>query len=128
MSTTAIVTATITDPSQTGLLGSAFVRFRLRNFQGFVPTVQTSNVICETQIDAVPNPAGSISQTLIMNSAIYPPNTFWTIEMWSLGRVVSSGNYIINGNVSLNTAATINPAPAPQGPQSIVIAFTVYRK
>jgi hypothetical protein len=86
-----------------------------------VPTVQTSNVICETQIDAVPNPAGSISQTLIMNSAIYPPNTFWTIEQWNLGRVVSSGNYIINGNTSLNTAATINPAPAPQGPQSIVL-------
>ncbi len=36
MATTCTITATIVDPSQTGLLGNAFVRFRLRNFQGFV--------------------------------------------------------------------------------------------
>ena len=120
MSTTCTVTATICDPSQTNLLGSAFVRFRLRNFQGFVPTVQTSNVICETQIDAVPNPAGVISQVLTCNTAIYPANTWYTVEFWNQGRPTSSGNYIFNGNTSLNTAATINPAPAPQGPSSII--------
>jgi hypothetical protein len=121
MSTTCTVTATICDPSQTNLLGNAFVRFRLRNFQGFVPTVQTSNVFCETQIDALPNPAGVISQVLTCNTAIYPINTFYTVEFWNQGRPTSSGNYYFNGNTSLNTAATINPAPAPQGAQSIVL-------
>ena len=121
MSTTCTVTATICDPSQTNLLGNAFVRFRLRNFQGFVPTVQTSNVFCETQIDALPNPAGVISQVLTCNTAIYPINTFYTVEFWNNGRPTSSGNYYFNGNTSLNTASTINPAPAPQGPQSIVL-------
>ena len=120
MSTTCTVTATICDPSQTNLLGNAFVRFRLRNFQGFVPTVQTSNVICETQIDALPNPAGVISQVLTCNTAIYPINTFYTVEFWNQGRPTSSGNYYFNGNTSLNTASTINPAPAPQGPSSII--------
>ena len=121
MSTTCTVTATICDPSQTNLLGNAFVRFRLRNLQGFVPTVQTSNVFCETQIDALPNPAGVISQVLTCNTAIYPINTFYTVEFWNNGRPTSSGNYYFNGNTSLNTASTINPAPAPQGPQSIVL-------
>ena len=30
------------------------------------------------------------------------------------------GELFFNGNTSLNTAATINPAPAPQGPSSII--------
>ena len=115
MSTTCTVTATICDPSQTNLLGSAFVRFRLRNFQGFVPTVQTSNVICETQIDAVPNPAGVISQVLTCNTAIYPANTWYTVEFWNQGRPTSSGNYIFNGNTSPKYCRYDKPSPGAAG-------------
>ena len=120
MANTCVVTATITDPSQTSLLGNAFVKFQLRNFTGFVPQVQGSNVVCEDTIVAYPNPAGSISQVLVCNTAISPENTFYTAEFWNQGRIVSSANYYFNANTSLNTVSNINPAPAPTGPSSIV--------
>lgn len=120
MATTCVVTATITDPSQTSLLGNAFVKFRLRNFLGFVPQVSGTNVVCEDTIVAYPSPAGFISQTLVCNTAISPVNTFYTAEFWNQGRIVSSANYYFNANTSLNTASNINPAPAPTGASSIV--------
>jgi len=120
MSTTCQVTATITDPSQTSLLGNAFVRFRLRNFTGFVPIVSGTNVICEDQIDAYPSPAGAIVQTLVCNTAISPINTFYEVAFWNQGRIISQANYVFNQNTSLNTATNLNPAPAPAGPGSII--------
>jgi hypothetical protein len=120
MATTCIITATITDPSQTNLLGNAFIKFRLRNFTGFVPQVVGTSLIVEDTIDAYPNPAGVISQVLTCNTAISPVNTFYTCEMWNQGRIVSSANYIFNGNTSLNTAGNLNPAPAPYAPYGIL--------
>ena len=120
MATTCTVTATITDPSSSSLLGNSFVKFRLRNFTGSIPIVSGSNVICEDQINAYPNPAGAISQILTCNTAISPVNTFYTVEFWNQGRIISSANYIFNANTSLNTAGSINPAPAPAGLGSIV--------
>jgi hypothetical protein len=120
MATTCTVTATITDPSQTNLLGNAFIKFRLRNFTGFVPQVAGTSIIVEDTIDAYPNPAGVISQVLTCNTAISPVNTFYTCEMWNQGRIVSSANYIFNGNTSLNTAGNLNPAPAPYAPYGIL--------
>lgn len=120
MATTCLVTATITDPSQTSLLGNSFIRFRLRNFEGFIPIVTGANVVCESQIDAYPNPAGAISQTIICNTAISPINTFYTVEFWNQGRPVSSANYVFNANTSLNTASNLNPAPAPTGTSAII--------
>ena len=120
MATTCTITATIVDPSQTGLLGNAFVRFRLRNFQGFVPIVSGTSVLCETQIDAVPSSVGSISQVITCNTAIAPINTFYTVEFWNQGRILSSGNYYLNANASLNTIGTISNTPAPQGPSAII--------
>ena len=124
MPNTCVVTATITDPSQTSLLGNAFVRFRLRNFTGFVPIVSGTNVICEDTITALPNPAGVISQVLVCNTAITPANTFYTAEFWNQGRIVSAANYYFNTNTSLNTAANLNPAPAPTGPNPIYFGQT----
>lgn len=109
------VTASLTDASSTALQGSAFVRFRLRGFSGFVPRVSGTSVICETQIDALPSGAGAISQTLWKNSDITPSSTFWTVEFWDLGRITSSGNYIFNANTDLGTAAQINTPPVPAG-------------
>jgi len=120
MAATCTVTATITDPSGASLLGNALVRFRLRNYTGFVPVVSGTSVLCETQIDAYPNPAGAISQILTCNTAISPINTFYTVEFWNQGRIVTSANYYFNANTSLNTASNINPAPAPAGPNSII--------
>jgi hypothetical protein len=120
MAATCTVTATITDPSGASLLGNALVRFRLRNYTGFVPVVSGTSVLCETQIDAYPNPAGAISQILTCNTAVSPPGTFYTCEFWNQGRPISSANYIFNSNTSLNTASNINPAPAPAGPSSII--------
>ena len=113
MSNTCVVTATITDPSQTGLLGNAFLRFRLRNFVGFVPTVPGGEVICEDSIDAYPNPAGVVSQVLICNTAISPVNTFYTVELSNKGRIVSSANYLFTQNTDLSSAQEINPPPPP---------------
>ncbi len=108
------VTATLNDPSGTALQGNAFIRFRLRNFQGFVPQIQTTSVLCETQIDAYPNSSGIVSQAIWGNNNISPINTFYTVEWWNQGRVTSSGNYIFDGNTNLNTASPVNtPPPSP---------------
>lgn len=108
------VTATITDPSGTVLAGNSYVRFRLRNFDGFVPSVAGQAVIVESQLDAVPT-AGAISQLLWPNSAISPSSTFYTVEFWNQGRIIYSANYIFNGNTNLNTASPINTPPVPPG-------------
>ena len=108
------VTANLTDPSGSPLTGNSFVRFRLRNFQGFVPVVTGTSVICETQIDALPT-AGAISQALWGNNNITPATTFYTVEFWDQGRITSTGNYLFNANTSLNTAAQLNAPPVPAG-------------
>lgn len=108
------VTATLNDPSGTALTGNAFVRFILRNFQGFIPLVSGTSIICETQIDALPS-AGAISQALWPNNAITPSTTFYTVQFWNQGRITSSGNYIFNANTNLNTAAQLNAPPVPAG-------------
>ncbi len=115
MPTQATITATIADPSGTALTSAAFVRFRLRGFQGFVPRVSGTSIVCETQIDAQPNGSGAISQALWKNSDITPPSTFWTVEFYSVGRITSSGNYIFNANTDLDSASQINAPPVPSG-------------
>src|SRR5271166_536003 len=113
MSTTCTVTAMITDPSQTNLLGNAYVKFRLRNFLGFVPQVSGTSVMCEDTIVAYPNPAGVISQVITCNTAISPVNTFYTVEFWNQGRLTSSANYFFNSSIDLSVAQEINPPPPP---------------
>lgn len=113
------VTATLQDPSGTALQGNAFVRFRLRNFAGYVPQISGTSILCETQYDAVPNGSGMISQTLWGNSNIVPfsadSTTYYTVEFWNNGRITSSGNYIFDGNTNLNTASPVNTPPPPPG-------------
>lgn len=113
MATTCTVTAMITDPSQTNLLGNAYVKFRLRNFLGFVPQVSGTSVMCEDTIVAYPNPAGVISQVITCNTAISPVNTFYTVEFWNQGRLTSSANYFFNSSIDLSVAQEINPPPPP---------------
>jgi hypothetical protein len=108
------VTATVQDPSSTSLSGGCFVRFKLRNFTGFVPQVSGTSILPEIQVDAVPV-NGAISQTLWKNSDITPSTTFYTVELWNLGRPTSSGNYIFNANTSLNSATQVNAPPVPSG-------------
>ena len=113
------VTATVFDPGDNLVQGNAFVRFRLRNFDGLVPIVYATGVFVETQIDAFPNSDGLISQTLWANSVING-NTYYTVEFHNNGRITSSGNYNISGSTNLNTAATISPSPVPSGPNTII--------
>lgn len=109
------ITATLNDPSGTGLQGSAFIRFRLRNFQGFVPRVAGTAICAETVIDAFPNGSGSVAQALWANSAITPSSTFYTVEFHNQGRITSSGNYIFNANTDLDSASQVNTPPVPAG-------------
>lgn len=117
---TVTVTATLNDPSGSALQGNAFIRFRLRNFAGFIPQVTGYSVPCETQIDAFPNSSGLISQAIVPNADISPSTTFYTVEYWNNGRITSSGNYIINGATNLNTAAQLNAPPVPPGFQLVL--------
>ena len=115
------VTAVLQDPSGTAIQGNAYLRFRLRNFAGFVPQVSGNSIFVETIIDALPDSSGNISQLLWPNSNILPATTFWTVELWNNGRITSSGNYIFNGNTSLNTAAQLNAPPVPPGFQLVLL-------
>lgn len=115
MSSPVIATATLNDPSGTALQGNSFVRFILRNYQGFVPRVTNTSIIAETQIDALPNSSGIISQNLWGNNSITPNTTFYTVQFWDQGRITSQGNYLFNANTNLNTAAQLNTPPVPPG-------------
>lgn len=112
---TAIVTATLNDPSGTPLQGNSFLRFRLRNYQGFAVQVSTYAILAELQYDAVPNSSGQISQAVIPNNDITPATTFYTVEAWNQGRILWSANYLINGATNLNTAAQLNTPAVPPG-------------
>jgi len=109
------VTAVLNDPSGGALQGNAFVRFKLRNFQGFVPRVSGTAIVCETQIDSLPDGSGNISQALWGNNNITPSTTFYTVEFWNQGRITSSGNYTFDADTNLNTAAQLNSPPVPPG-------------
>jgi hypothetical protein len=109
------VTATLNTTGSAALQGNAFVRFKLRNFAGFVPRVAGTAVIAETQIDAFPNGSGLVSQLVWGNSDLTPSTTFYTIEFWDQGRITSTGNYLVNANMDLGTSGQINTPPPPPG-------------
>src|SRR5271155_3786472 len=116
------VTATLFDPNDNLVQGNAFVRFRLRNFDGYVPTVAGKGGFGETQSDTNPDVNGTIPTEVWGNSQITPGPTitYYTIEFWNNGRITSSGNYQINGATNLNSAAQLNPAPTPAPPNTII--------
>lgn len=97
------------------------MRFRLRNYQGTVPRVSCTSIICETVLDSFPNTSGQISQSLWPNNLITPSTTFYTIEFWDQGQIKSSANYLINAATDLDCAAPINSPAEP--PISSAIIF-----
>ena len=111
----ATVTATFKTTGAAVLQGNSYVRFKLRNFAGFVPRVQSTGVVVEPVIDVFPDSSGDISQSVYMNSEIVPDTTFYTIEFWDQGRITSSGNYLINGATDLDSASQLNSPPVPPG-------------
>jgi hypothetical protein len=116
------VTAQFNDPTGTNLQGNAFVRFRLRNYSGFVPRVLGTAILVETQIDVAPNSSGLVTTQLWGNDNIdpggtsNPPSTFYTVEFWNQGRITSQANYsIVGASFNLGTATQLNPPPTPPG-------------
>jgi hypothetical protein len=106
---------------------SCFVRFRLRNFQGFVPRVVNIGVLAPTQFDVLPNSSGVFSTTLYTNDVIQPLNcgvgggqicTFYTVEYWYGGKELSSANYVFSGLGPFNllTQAPMTAAVPPAIP------------
>jgi hypothetical protein len=91
-------------PAQSTLAGT-FIRFRLRNFAGTVPTFSLAPVAITATCAA-----GSISQNIIPNSGISPTGTFYTVEQWSNGRITSSNNFIITAAGDLSTMTPIPSA------------------
>lgn len=89
------------DAYPTGV-NNEFVRFRLRNLQGQVPQWSAIPIVVTATLDA-----GAISQAVVPNSAIVPSGTFYTVEIWSNGRITSSGNYLLNSNIDLSNAVHI---------------------
>lgn len=78
-------------------VGNNFVRFRLRGVSAGVPRWAGTPVTVTGTVDG-----GSISQSIIPNSAITPVGSFYTIEMWANGRITSSANATINSSVDLS--------------------------
>jgi len=95
--TAAVIAETQVDAYPNASISNVFVRFRLRGFTGSIPVSNGSIVTITATMDA-----GSISQPLIPNSAI-SPSSFYTIELWSNGRITSSRNAVINSSVDLST-------------------------
>lgn len=125
MSSPCTVTATLDNVGDGALTSAAFVRFKLRNFSGFIPRIIGTAVVAETQIDAFPNGSGQISQQIWGNDNLDPANTFYTVEYWSLGRITSSANYSITGaTVDLDSAPQINPPNPPSSAATNILLQT----
>lgn len=82
---------------------NSFVRFLLRNYAGSVPQATSSQLAIVTGTMA----AGSISQGIIPNNSISPSTTWYEIQCWSSGRIVSSINAYINSDVDLSNIVPI---------------------
>lgn len=89
---------------------SSFVRYRLRNFSGFVPQVSGVSIISQTQIDT-PVIAGATSQVIYKNSVISPASTFYTIEHWTGGKMTSSANYLCSASGDISVACSLVLVP-----------------
>ena len=115
------VTGVFQDATSAALQGNAFVRFRLRNFAGFVPRVLGTAILVETQIDVLPNASGQISTQLWGNDNIdpgaanNPPSTFYTVEFWNGGRITSQVNFsIVGSSFDLGTSAQTSAPNSPK--------------
>lgn len=115
----------------TGVQGNSFVRFRLRNFAGFVPKVFGTGVIVQTQLDVLPAADGTFSTPIWSNDDIIPNTcgvtgnlacTWYTVEFWNGGKISASGSYCIPNTSStydLNVAVPCQTPPLPPGPVQV---------
>ncbi len=80
-------------------VNNQFVRFRLRGFAGQVPRTTGGFLATVTAMLG----SGSLSQSLIPNTSISPAGTTYTCEIWSNGRITSSGNITLTASGDLST-------------------------
>lgn len=115
------ITGVINTTDGTPLQGSAFVRFLLRNYSGYVPRVVGTAAIAATQFDSYPDANGNIVNTCWGNDLITPLNTlaspgwngtYYTVQFWNNGAITSSANYLITGSAfNIDTAQPlVSPA------------------
>lgn len=96
--TPGVIAETQVDAYPTGV-NNEFVRFRLRGFAGSVPVATSGTLaVITATLDA-----GSITQNVIPNTSVSPAGTFYTIELWSSGRLVTSANASIIASIDLST-------------------------
>src|SRR6185312_7672240 len=112
----------------TGVQGNSFVRFRLRNYAGFVPKVFGTGIIVQTQLDVQPAADGTFTTPIWSNDDITPNTcgatqnlacTWYTVEFWNNGKITSSGSYCIpntSATYDLNVAVPCQTPPLPPGP------------
>lgn len=96
--TPGVIVTTTVDAFPSSNLSGSFVRFVLRNYAGQVPRANGGAMITITGTTA----DGSIAQDLIPNSSITPSSTFYEIQMWSDGRIVSSKKAVLNAGIDLS--------------------------
>lgn len=107
---------------------NTFVRFKLKNYTGNIPTVSgvavvypscaQSNAICQ---DFLPNGAGAISGLIYGNDVISPSGTYYTLEFWYAGRLVYSADYLITGSFfNFNSAVPLTNTPT-LGPNQLIV-------
>src|SRR6185437_15219416 len=87
---------------------NAFVRFRLRNFSGYVPRIIGIGALNITSVDVVPDNSGNVTTTLWGNDIIIPgPNiTYYTFEFWSNGKMQASEDFLIVCTPVANTCTS----------------------
>lgn len=120
------------------ITSGSFVRFRLRNYSGAVARLDGTGVCAVGAVlpvkaggaisyDLTPNASGLISSTICGNDVITPTNTFYSIEFWSNGVVVSQQNFLVVGSTfNFDTAIPISSPPqAPPLPAGSILLGTV---
>lgn len=103
---------------------NTIVRFRLRNYTGYVPKVLITGVLVQVQKDFLPDNNGNVSGNIYGNDQIDPSGTYYTVEFWYQGRIVFSGDYLIQGtSFNLNTAPVLGQTNNVGPNQLVVQAF-----
>jgi hypothetical protein len=89
---------TLKDISDASVMKDVFVRFELKNYGTYVPTVPGVDVIVPSTKDYFPDANGNINASIIGNDVIYPSGTYYTISFWAHGECYYKCDTTITGS------------------------------